>query len=208
MREIRDNATTQTVEEAADLHITLLQARDDTSHLASPVITTRDAMLAAAAKEKAARLARLLLSATVVYEDSVLDKLIADLARRALAEFGQRADARYTSLFTSAPSAAMRPVGGDDQDDYVDNIVTRLTNEPAYAALSHLAGAIEGQQIKLNDLRAKRDAALRVEGAAETDLKVARARAIDAIHHNHPRLKTLFPDDDSLVESFFAQSTY
>jgi hypothetical protein len=171
MRKIRENATADTVEEAADLHIILLQARDDTALLAAPVAALLTAMLDAVAKRKAARRARLLLSAKIVFEDGVLDELVADLARRALAAFGKRDDARYSTLFTSAPSVAMRPTADDAQDAYVANIVTRLTAEPAYAALAHLAGPIAAQQLKLNDLRDKREAARRAEGAAETDLR-------------------------------------
>ena len=204
MRKIRETATFETVEDAAELHITMLEARPDTAALSVIIVSLLSAMQSAQVAHKAARRARLKLSAMIVYEDSVLDDLVADVSRKALDMcIGDRSDARYKALLPTAPSVAMRPIGGPDQDVYVANILDLLTTDAAYTSLAALAGPLKEQQDKLSALRAKRDTAFQQEAIASGKLDLARQRLIEAIHSNHPRLQLLFPKQDALVESFF-----
>ena len=207
-RKIRDTAGVDVVEEAAEFHVLMLNARPDTASLSAIIVGLLAAMQDAQLAHKRARLSRMQLSAMIAYEDSLLDELVASVARQALELCaGDRSDLRYKALLPTAPSKVMKAVGGEEQDAYVVNILTLLAEDDAYASLAPLAAPLKAQHDKLSALQEQRDAAYQQEGIAFGKLSIARQRLIDAIHANHPRLLTLFPKQDSLVESFFVRST-
>jgi len=147
---------------------------------------------------------RVAATAEVGYCDAVLGKAVAALARdiNALVD-GKTDDARYQRVFLSAPSEAMRPVGGAEQDRFVKNILETLETDAAYEDVRKHGGAIAARQRDLEDAIARRDALTLAERQAGRELDIATAEARDTYNQMAHRVALVYPKDAALVDSFF-----
>ena len=145
-------------------------------------------------------------TAEIRYHDRRLDKAVMDLAREVVAlTRGRRDDPRYLKLFPAAPSSLMQGVTGDRQARFTRSLVSLLQEDADYSELSGHAETIGQHLADLDAAIARREDLYMPEFKAQADLTVALDQACRAYNLSYPRLVLLFPDDNALVESFFAE---
>ena len=204
MQKLRENASTEAIKLAAELHAARLQSHPATESLAPPVEGLLTKMVDADAEHHKRQLARMILTGKLNYADSVLDDLIMDASRQILTlTGGDREDTRYRAAFTKAPSEGVEDVASTTQDAFVSNVAKALRS-PALSSLVALADPIEAAQAEVERLRAERDAAYIAEANAFSTLQLARVHLVDHINANLPHLMILFPKKKRQVNSFFA----
>lgn len=105
-------------------------------------------------------------------------------------------DPRWRRLFPTTPSEALKPTVGDDQSQFVDDVLKVLTNEGDFETLKPHAAAIVAAHDALKAKVAERAGLRSTLALAESNLaKVVQAACIA---HNESE-----PDVKKLVESFF-----
>lgn len=142
------------------------------------------------------------------YRDKVLDGKIADLAREVLVLCGgDRESSTYKLIFPQPPSDAMRPVGGQDQSNFVKMVVNRLENEPAYRVLKPRAKAIIEAQKNLEQATAQKNERKQKLLEVRAEITVFKAETAKEYRLFHPELQLKFPDEPDLVDMFFMALT-
>jgi hypothetical protein len=147
---------------------------------------------------------RVAASAEIGFLDGMLGSTVSDLARdvNALVK-GRTDDPRYLRVFIGTPSERMKPVGGAEQDRFVQNILDVLARDPDFASLSAHAPLITEWQQQLSAAFKRRESLQLAEDRARQELDIAIARARKTYNQMEHRLALIFPDHESLVESFF-----
>lgn len=182
-----------------------LKARTQTAAEASEVKDVREKIKAAQDKHEEAVMARMAASAVIVYADALLGDEVRSLSRAALDLVkGDRTHATYTTLFHTAPSEAMRPIASSEQTSYVRRLLEILKLGGAHAPLDRFITPLAAAQVEVDEALAARDACYVEEAKAQAVLMMALEEARRLYNGFHPRLSTMFPEQDALVESFFA----
>jgi hypothetical protein len=180
-----------------------LGSRPETSALANDVTQARTAARESEDKYQQALQARVAGSAEIEYLDGRLDELVMTVARDLLAATrGNRADPRYLKLFATAPSVAMSPLGGDAQDLYVRNIVTRLREDKELAPVQQHAEELSTRRAALEAATEKRRGLAVAEASTDADRRIALDNARRIYNRTEAQLQLAF-GDKALVESYF-----
>lgn len=181
-----------------------LRSRPLSAGLAGDVDRERDALGARNEAHENAFEERVAASAEISFLDGMLGAAVADLARDVnVLVKGRTDDPRYLRIFIGTPSERMKPVGGPEQDRFVQNILDVLSKDPDFASLhAHLPLITEWQQ-QLSDAVKRRESLQLAEDRARQELDIAIARARKVYNQMEHRLALVFPDHESLVESFF-----
>ncbi len=113
-------------------------------------------------------------------------------------------DPRRRRLFATTPSEALKPTVGDDQSQFVDDVLKVLTNEGDFETLKPHAAAIVAAHDALKAKVAERAGLRSTLALAESNLaKVVQAACI-AHNESEPDVKKLVgASNKKLVESFF-----
>lgn len=181
-----------------------LRSRPLSAGLAADVDKERDALGERNEAYENAFEERVAASAEIGFLDGMLGAAVSDLARdvNALVK-GRTDDPRYLRIFIGTPSERMKPVGGPEQDRFVQNILDVLARDPDFASLrAHVPLITEWQQ-QLSAAFKRRETLQLAEDRARQELDIAIARARKMYNQMEHRLALVFPDNDTLVESFF-----
>jgi hypothetical protein len=146
-------------------------------------------------------------TAEIVYHHERLAATVATLARDVnVLVAGDTSDPRYMRLFLATPSEAMRPHGGDDQARFVRNLIDVLSLDDTYASSAVHLDTLRTRERALTVAFERRAVLQLAEDRARRELDIAsdegRVAYNTAVHH----ASLAFPDDASLVESFFLRT--
>jgi len=181
-----------------------LRSRPATVALAKEVVAPRAAVRSAVDVYEEAREERMAATAEVQYCDVVVDRCVMDLSRDVAATVGGKHDnPRFRKLFPTAPSAALRPVGGEAQGRFVLGVLQGLKDDASYKPFAARAKAIREALTALDAAEDRRRDAFVAEARARAEVVAVVAtaqRTYNALYH---QVALKFPDDDALVESFF-----
>lgn len=156
---------------------------------------------------EAARDERMAATAEIGYRDALVDGCVMTLSRQCLASVNGKADdPRYRTLFASAPSERLKPVGGTEQDNFVKGVLLALDGA-GYEDLAHHKALIVEANDNLNDALARRNKLQVTEDAAANALAIELDLARSAYNQAWHQLNVVFPKDKALVESFFRTLT-
>lgn len=197
---------------SADVHIRALgvaqvnlSGRPDTEAFAAEAEAERGRVKAARDAYEESIMRRMAATAVVHYADSVLDTTVQRLSRKVLdAADGDRKSALYSNLFNEPPGDAMRPIASPEQTRYVQRLIAHLKQGGAYAPFDSFIAALTQAQAEVDIAIAKRDKRYTEEATAQTQLEMVCEDARRLYNGLHARLSILFPTDEALVESFFA----
>ncbi len=162
-----------------------------------------DALEKAKKRERKVELRRRAAVALEEVRDAKVDAIVAGLARDALAAFEHRDAPAYKLLFRENPSDAMRPVGGQEQANYVEGLLARIEDGADYKPFLPRAKELRKAQVALEAATAEKNKRMTEEALfkAERDMvKEAAAKEYRLIYHE---LKLKFSDDPDVVEMFF-----
>lgn len=147
---------------------------------------------------------RLAASAEIVYRDRAVDGTVMALARDVnVMVNGKTGDPRYLKLFPTAPSQALKPVGGETQGRFVLGVLKRIKDDADYKSVAKHAKPIREALDALDGAEAQRSELMVSEAAARSELVAATIAAQRVYNETWHKLSLLFTDDDALVESFF-----
>lgn len=209
MEKLRPEHGVSTIERALRYMAIRLSSRPETREMAPELRAERARLKDADEMWLEARETRVATTAEVEYLDEKLGAEIMSLSRAALAQVkdGNREDERYKRLIGPlSPSEAMAPVGGEEQTRFVRTVLAQLTIEGGpFPSLSDRAPVIDAALTALADAEARRNALYVPEATAAAERTAARDRARRLYNLTQPRLQLAFPDDDALVETFFAK---
>lgn len=156
---------------------------------------------------EAARDERMAATAEIGYRDALVDGSVMTLSRQCLALVnGKTDDPRYRTLFPSAPSDRLKPVGGSVQDAFVQGVLRALEG-PDYEALAPFKAPIAEASDNLAAAIARRARLQVAEDAAANALAIELGLAREAYNQAWHQLNVVFPKDKALVESFFRTLT-
>lgn len=150
---------------------------------------------------------RIALTAEIKYRDSVIDRLVLVNLKRDLLTLtvDHPSGGKFEKkLFLGvAPSEGMKPIATDSQASYVAGIISRLENDADFAPIKGNAAKLDKAQKDIDVLIAERKKAIVAERITQGDLDLALDEARRFYNQLYPQLSLLFPDDPSLVESYF-----
>ncbi len=156
---------------------------------------------------EAARDERMAATAEIGYRDALVDGSVMTLSRQCLALVnGKTDDPRYRTLFPSAPSDRLKPIGGADQENYVRGVLLALDGA-GYEALAPFKAPIEEASDNLAAAIVRRNKLQVAEDVAANALVIELGLARDAYNQAWHQLNVVFPKDKALVESFFRALT-
>ncbi len=180
-----------------------LASRPETADLAGPVHEARATMRDSEESYQQALQARVAATAEIEYLDGRLDDEVMGISRDLLAlTDGDRTDARYLKLFSTAPSIAMSPIGGDAQNLYVRNMLARLRDDADLAPLRRRVDELTARHAALEAATEKRRVASVPEASADADRRLALDSAKRLYNRTEVQLRLVL-DDKALVESYF-----
>ncbi len=204
MQQLRDCHSPAIILRALRFLSIRLKSRPQSAEIELSVTQARAKLIAADEAFSQALEERVAASAEVHYLDGILNKGVADVAREALAQVkGDRNDARYMKLFAVSPSTAMRPVAGEAQERYVQNIISRLAEDASLAPLKSHADMLKGHLAALNAAVAKRQELYVPEAKAAADRRIAADEARRIYNQAAARLALMLGNDRALIDSFF-----
>ncbi len=143
-------------------------------------------------------------TAKITYLDKMLGKVVSKIARavRVLVD-GNLKSPVYVTLFTKAPSTAMRGGVSEDQKRFISNIIYQVENNDVYDSLRPELPALKAQNEALLAAVASREAKQDAESRALTARNLA-TEHIRAFYNLLPsRLNIHFQGQEALVDSFF-----
>jgi hypothetical protein len=185
-----------------------LAGRPETAGLAGEVEAERVRMRDAWDAHEEAEARRQAATLHLYYRDDLLDAGVRQLSLDALAACGGDRDAAaYKALFVESPSAAMKDRATVEQDRYVQHVLATLDGasaEPLSGLAAKHAAPLRQQLTEVDEARKERDEALVKESQALVALRLASEDARRVYNGLHARLSVQFPEQDKLVESFFA----
>ncbi len=185
-----------------------LRSRPETATMAVDVDAMREKLRASGDAYEDALERRVAATVEIEYRDSRVDQHVLGLARQLNVLIGgNREDPRYKKLFPVAPTAMVKPVGGDEQATHVAAIVERISTEAEYASLAELAAPIKLGLTELEAATQTRKDLYVAEAKAQANRRATMDDARRTYRLMHPRLTLVFPDDPALVETFFAVFT-
>jgi hypothetical protein len=209
MEKLRPDHGVATIERALRYMAIRVTSRPETREMASELRAERARLKDADEMWLEARETRIAATAEVEYLDERLGSDVMSVCRAALAlvKDGNREDERYKRLIGPvSPSEALVPVGGEEQTRFVRTFIAQLTSEGGpFPELADRAPVVQASLTALNEAEARRNALYVPEGTAAAERTAARDRARRLYNLMHPRLQLAFPDDERLVESFFAK---
>ena len=181
-----------------------LHSRPLSAGLAADIDKERDALNERNEAYENAFEERVAASAEIGFLDGMLGSTVSDLARdvNALVK-GRTDDPRYLRIFIGTPSERMKPVGGPEQDRFVQNILDVLAKDSDFASLHAHVPLITDWQQQLTDAVKRRETLQLAEDRARQELDIAIARARKVYNLMEHRLALIFPDSEPLVASFF-----
>jgi hypothetical protein len=153
---------------------------------------------------------RIAANAEVFYCDGETDGAVMDASRQVLVVTkGKRDHPIYQQLFPTSPSEATKPVAGDSQRRFVENLIAGLSalathEDPTVAALAVIATTLQATHDELQAAVKTRDACILKEMQALGVLRITLANAQRFYNSLYHRLQLLWPDRSRLVESCFA----
>jgi hypothetical protein len=181
-----------------------LKSRPQTAGLAPDVDAMRALLRDKDDAYAEAREQRIAASAEITYLDTLVDDAVMAASRELLVLTGGKADdPRYLKPFPTAPSAALKPVGGASQDRFVKGVIVRFREDPDLAPLAGHAPKIEAAQADLEKGVAQRNDLHVKEAMTLADRRIALEDARRMYNLTYPRLQLIFPNKPTLVESFF-----
>jgi hypothetical protein len=208
MRKLRSDDSPALTSQSLRFLAIRLRSRPSTTPLAKDVLTARATVRAAVDAWEEAREERMATTAEVQYRDAIVDRRVMDLSRDVSATVGGRQDdPRFRKLFPSAPSSALKPVGGEAQGRFILGVLHALKDDAAYKPFAARAKAIREGLDALDEAEDRRRDAFVAEARARAEVVAAVAvaqRSYNALYH---QVALKFPDDDALVESFFLTSS-
>ena len=182
-----------------------LMARKQTEPLGVEVKAERERIAAAGEVYEEAVMRRMAATAVISYADSLLDAEVRRMALAALAFVeGDRGHSTYANLFNTTPGDAMRPIASSEQTAYVRRLISILELGGDYASLARFIAPLTDAQAEVEAAVAAREARYIEESRAQTQLAMVCEDARRLYNGFHPRLTIMFPEQDRLVESFFA----
>lgn len=209
MEKLRPEHGVSTIDRALRYMAIRVSGRPETREMAPELRAERVRLKEADEMWLEARETRVAATAEVEYLDEKLGAEVMSVSRAALAlvKDGNREDERYKRLVGPvSPSEALAPVGGEEQTVFVRTLIAQLTSESGpFPELAGRAPVIQASLTALNDAEARRNALYVPEGTAAAERTAARDRARRLYNLMQPRLQLAFPDDERLVESFFAK---
>lgn len=206
MERLRDDHRFSVVKRQVRLCALRLRSRPELAACAGEMAGCRAALKRAEEAYDDALDARVAATLEIEYRDAHLGKAVSSLARdvNTLVE-GRTDDARYRRIFLVVPSEGMKPLGGDAQDRFVANVLDTLASDEAFVDQRKHAPTIRARQEALVASVAGRKALALEEARASRDLDIAADDARRLYNQMIHRVSLQYPDDDTLVESFFAQ---
>jgi hypothetical protein len=182
-----------------------LMARAQTAPLADEVKAERERIRAAAEAHEEAVMRRMAATSVIYYVDSLLDAEVRRLSLAALAFVeGDRGRSTYANLFNTPPGDAMRPVASSEQATYVRRLISVLELGGDYAPLDRFIAPLTAAQAEVDAAVAAREGRYAEESRAQTQLAMICEDARRLYNGFHPRLAIMFPEQERLVDSFFA----
>jgi hypothetical protein len=146
-------------------------------------------------------------NAVIAYLDNRLDRAVLVGLKRDLGVLTAKhpqGPALEKKLFQGvAPSVGMKPVAGEEQENFVATIVHRIDEDADFASLAPHAKILRKGQKELDGAIELRKGLRVKERTAQADLDDALDRARRFYNQLYPQLQLLFPDDPDLVETFF-----
>jgi hypothetical protein len=204
MQQLRSNHGVPVVLSALRFLFIRLKSRPQTAGLAADVDAARALLWDKDDAYAEAREQRIAASAEIAYLDTLVDEAVMNASRELLVLTGGDAqDPRYLKPFPTAPSAALKPVGGASQDRFVKGVITRFKEDPDLAPLAGHGTKIEAAQGDLDKGLAQRNDFYVKEAMALADRRIALDDARRLYNLTYPRLQLIFPNKPALVESFF-----
>lgn len=205
MRKLNDEITVGPTLRALRFAAIRLRSRPTTAALAGEVKAARQELTQEYDAFLEAREERIAATAEVTYLDEKLDLDVSRTSREALTlADGKTTDPRYRAAFPTAPSPIMAEMATRPQERYVRGIIDALKNEPGLQGLIAHATTLEADLDLLNKALAQREDLYVPESRAQGRYQAALDKAKRVYNLLYPRLQLLFPDDPTLVESFFA----
>ena len=182
-----------------------LKSRPVTRDLAEGLQAQRARLGAAQEAYEEAREVRQAATAEIVWLDKVVDKAVMSIARRALEHVdGNRSAPVFKRLFPKAPSEQMKPVGGESQSQTVSAILSVVSSHAVdYEFVSDLADSLSEHQGALEATETRRSDLYVAEGRARTERNIILDATQRTYNNTFHQLMMVFPDDPSLVESYF-----
>ena len=203
MQRLTENTSAAVALQALRYLTVALRKHPDTADLAPEISAARDTLVSAVDAADLALTERKVATGQVQYADAQLDAAVMSLSRALLDQVeGKRDDPRFTRLFPTAPTDAMKPVASEKQATFVRVLLDTLREDDTYASHTDRADRIEAASAALTAAQAERterqvavDKANRAQRGTQTE-----AQAV--YNKMHPRLQLTF-DNQALVESFF-----
>lgn len=204
MERLRDDHRFPTVKRAVRFCALRLGSRPELGECAAVMTRCRADLRSREETWEDAVDARVASTAEVTWCDQRLDQAVSSLARdvNVLVE-GRTDDPRYRRLFLVAPSDGMRPVGGDAQGRFVRNLLDTLESDDAFVNERKHAAMVRARQGALDTAVARRDALQLAEQRARRELDIAAEQARATYNQMTHRVALVYPDDATLVDSFF-----
>lgn len=185
-----------------------LRSREATGELAEDVLRQRKALEAAHDAWQEAREARICATSELYYLDELLDRETSRLAREtALITDGDTRHPVYKSMFPAAPSTLVAEKGGPNQRQFVTTVIDSLRREPLLAPLAHRADGLQTRLDALDRAQAGRDELYVPENQARNKLDIELDNTRRVYTTAYHRLSILYPEDPTLVESYFLSLT-
>lgn len=203
MEKLRDKHGKETVERALRFLSIRARSRPESAPLAAEVDAARREVAAADDAWKEARETRVAATAELGYLDDRLDRLMIALSQTVLIEAGgKRKSDKHKKLFPVAASEAMKPEGASEQAAFVGKVLEQLAT-PEYESVRSHAAPIAGAFEALAGSERRRDALYVPEATALGQREAALDRARRTYNLASARLMLIFPDERTLVDSYF-----
>jgi len=180
-----------------------LGSRPETATLQAPINDARQALREAEEKHQQALQARVAATAEIEYLDGRLDDFVMAISRDVLVlTNGDRGDARYLKLFSTAPSVGMAPIASEGQDLYVRNILSRVREDADLEPLRRHVDELAARHAALDAAMEKRRSLSVPEGTADADRRLALDNARRVYNRTEAQLRLVI-EDKALIESYF-----
>lgn len=205
MEKLREGHTTEQIEAALLFLSMRLEGHPVTAGLVAEVQAELERLRPAARAYQQALAARRAASSELDYLDSVLDRLVLDLALDLLAaRGGDRQHPDYRALFERSPGEAMAGAATPDQDRYVLDVLAAMESHDTLADMSDRIAPIREALARVIACRNRRQQLYVEESRRAVELQIARESAARLYNSMFSRVFVLLPDQERLVASFFA----
>ncbi len=197
-----------TVEDAVRFSLIRLGGQPETEVLRAPLSAIRTRLRDTHDALEEAVEQRMVLTAILTYLDGSIDREVMRIVRDVLVMTdNRRDDPRFVKLFPAPASTLLRGVATPEQNRFVESLCATIEQDDTFAALRPRATRLREGQAKLMAALADREAKYAAEARATVAERLVVDEARRAVNALYPQLSLLFPDDPTLVESFFRPLT-